>query len=77
MSVLAIWAMGAVIVAIAGFCLIGLGRRAVGWRSVNWTVVFALVWPALLVGLIAAVLLIICAMLRELGDEDPFWMPIR
>lgn len=73
MSLLPIWAIGVAIVAVAGFCLIGLCRRPVGWRSVNWTVAFALIWPALLIGLVVAALLIICAMLRELGDEDPFW----
>lgn len=73
MSLLAIWAIGAVIVALAGFCLIGLCRRPVSWRAVNWTVACALVWPALLIGLVVAVLLIVTAMISEMGDEDPFW----
>lgn len=73
MSLFLIWIIGALVTAVIGFGLIGLGRRAVGWRSANWTIFFAILWPLLVVALIGAVLLIICAMIRELGDEDPFW----
>ena len=70
MSWLAFWLIGALIAAIAGCGVIGLARRPVSWRTVNWTLAAAVLWPAVLIGGVIASLIVTCGIVREVLAGD-------
>lgn len=69
MSLFLLWLIGALILAIIGCCLIGLARRPVHWRTLNWTLAASALWPIVLFAVAIAVCIIICGIFRELLDE--------